>query len=173
MYNRTPFNRTAFNRSSVLVFEWTATVHAVAEATAKIALLLLLEGDTTATSEGAGAYIRVLLPSGLAEAEAKTAARLVRRLFMDGIAHALAEAEGTKVSIYELLTMVFEDINMKAGDLLFIDTKNMIATLNGVNIVDKIADGSTFFLLQPGENEVTVSDDGQVDVTILWKDRWL
>ncbi len=174
MYNRTSFNRAAYNRAAFLVFEWTAKVYAAAEATAKITASFQVGGRADASSDGAGTvHIRFVLPHGLSEAKAEAIGNYIRRLFMEGVAHALAASGGSGVSVYEVLTLAINDVNMAAGDLLFIDTANMVVTLNGVNIVDKIADGSTFFRLQSGKNDVSVDGDGLVDVTVLWKDRWL
>lgn len=173
MFNRAPYNRTAFNRASFLVFEWTATVHASTEATAKLVLAMQLDSQVEAAATGSGMFVRIILPESMVETEAVTTAWFVRRMFMKALAEAISSAKGTKVSIYELVTMVIENINMSAGDLLFIDTEHMNVMLNGESVVDKIVRGSGFFYLQPGENSITVSETGTADIKILWKDRWL
>ena len=173
MFNRAPYNRTAFNRASFLVFEWAATVQATSDATAKFVLAIKLEAMAEGIADGSGVYVRVILPRGINESRAQSAAWFVRTMFMEALAEALSYSKGTKVSIYELVTMVIENLNMSAGDLLFIDTEHMNVMLNGESVVDKVVRGSGFFYLQPGENSITVSESGTADIKILWKDRWL
>lgn len=173
MFNRTPFNRTAHNRSASLTFRWSATVHGETESSGLISLEFRLNGSADAVSQGAATLVCVLLPSALAEAEAVALGDYIRTRFLETVAHAESEAHGTQVSVYELITIVLNDLNMKAGDLLVIDTEHMTVTLNGINVVDKIPDDSGFFDLNSGDNQITISDAGKVDVTILWKDRWL
>lgn len=175
MFNRAPYNRTPYNRSSMLEFQWMATVNGVAEAQANITLSLVLSANAaTGETETSAALVLVVLPTGkIVEARATAIATYIRTIFFKALAEAKAEARGTKVSIYEIVTMAINDINMSAGDILVIDTAQMIVTLNGVSIVDKISDSSAFFDLKPGLNEVTVTGESAADIKILWKDKWL
>lgn len=155
MYNRTPYNKTTYNRTTSIVFEWLATANAETDTSATLKIIRYLDGSAAAVATASGVFVRVLLPSALAEAEA------------------VATASGTGVSTYGSVTMVIEGVNMVAGDELIIDTEHMTVTLNGANIIDRVSDDSAFFKLQPGENDIIVEGGTTADVKILWKDRWL
>ena len=130
-------------------------------------------GSAAAVATASGVFVRVLLPSALAEAEAGSVGDYIRTLFFSALAEAVATASGTGVSTYGFVTMVIEGVNMVAGDELIIDTEHMTVTLNGANIIDRVSDDSAFFKLQPGENDIIVEGGTTADVKILWKDRWL
>ena len=153
MYNRTPYNKTTYNRTTSIVFEWLATANAETDTSATLKIIRYLDGTAAAVATASGVFVRVLLPSALAEA--------------------VATASGTGVSTYGSVTMVIEGVNMVAGDELIIDTEHMTVTLNGANIIDRVSDDSAFFKLQPGENDIIVEGGTTADVKILWKDRWL
>ena len=114
MFNRTPFNRTAHNRSASLTFRWSATVHGETESSGLISLEFRLNGSADAVSQGAATLVCVLLPSALAEAEAVALGDYIRTRFLETVAHAESDAHGTQVSVYELITIVLNDLNMKA-----------------------------------------------------------
>ena len=138
-----------------------------------VALVNSSGGSAAAVATASGVFVRVLLPSALAEAEAGSVGDYIRTLFFSALAEAVATASGTGVSTYGSVTMVIEGVNMVAGDELIIDTEHMTVTLNGANIIDRVSDDSAFFKLQPGENDIIVEGGTTADVKILWKDRWL
>lgn len=173
MYNRAPYNKTAFNRTTSIVFEWLATANAETDTSAALKVIRYLGGSVEAITSAAGMFVRILLPSALAEAEAGSTGDYIRTLFFSALAEAVASAIGAGVSTYGSVTMVIEGVNMVAGDELVIDTEHMTVTLNGANIIDRVSDESTFFKLQPGENDIIVEGGTTADVKILWKDRWL
>ena len=173
MYNRAPYNRTAYNRTLSIVFEWLATANAEADTSATLRIIRDMGGSAVAVSTASGEYVRVFLPSALAEAEAGSIGDYIRTLFFSALAEAIATATGAGVSTYGSVTLVIEGVNMVAGDELIIDTEHMTVTLNGANIIDRVSDDSAFFKLQPGENDIIVEGGTTADVKILWKDRWL
>lgn len=173
MYNRTPYNKTTYNRTTSIVFEWLATANAETDTSATLKIIRYLDGSAAAVATASGVFVRVLLPSALAEAEAGSIGDYIRTLFFSALAEAVATASGTGVSTYGSVTMVIESVNMVAGDELIIDTEHMTVTLNGANIIDRVSDDSAFFKLQPGENDIIVEGGTTADVKILWKDRWL
>ena len=177
MYNRARFNHTPYNRSTVLEFQWKASVDGVAAVKAEINICFSFNIDpASGISDGSGLFIRIIFPDSISEALSETLAAYVRVFMYEGIAEAISGSSGTKVSLYELATMLIQNINMAAGDTLIIDTDHMTVTLNGVNVVDKISDESEFFDLKPGLNEIAVSSKtaaSKADVKILWKDKWL
>ena len=165
MYNRTPYNKTTYNRTTSIVFEWLATANAETDTSATLKIIRYLDGSAAAVATASGVFVRVLLPSALAEAEAGSVGDYIRTLFFSALAEAVATASGTGVSTYGSVTMVIEGVNMVAGD--------ETVTLNGANIIDRVSDDSAFFKLQPGENDIIVEGGTTADVKILWKDRWL
>ena len=70
MYNRTPYNKTAYNRTTSIVFEWLATANAETDTSATLKIIRYLDGSAEAVATASGVFVRVLLPSALAEAEA-------------------------------------------------------------------------------------------------------
>lgn len=120
-------------------------------------LFSLLSEAAKATAEGIGSFVFVFVG--------------------EGFANAVATGIGTKVFFYELMQLMVENIDMKAGDTLIIDSEHMVVTLNGVNVVDKVTDDSIFFDLKPGLNELTISpikaSSSSATIKVLWKDRWI
>lgn len=175
MFNRSPYNRTPYNRSSLLEFQWMATVSGVAETKASITLSLILSASAVSgQTEATASMVLLVLPSArITTAIAESIGTYIRTIFYSALATARADAKGSKVSIYEIVKIVIDSVNMAAGDILVVDTEHMTVTLNGVNIVDKISDTSAFFDLKPGLNEITASGDAPADIKVLWKDRWL
>ena len=131
MYNRTPYNKTTYNRTTSIVFEWLATANAETDTSATLKIIRYLDGSAAAVATASGVFVRVLLPSALAEAEAGSVGDYIRTLFFSALAEAVATASGTGVSTYGSVTMVIEGVNMVAGDELIIDTEHMTVTLNG------------------------------------------
>lgn len=140
MYNRTPYNKTTYNRTTSIVFEWLATANAETDTSATLKIIRYLDGSAAAVATASGVFVRVLLPSALAEAEAGSVGDYIRTLFFSALAEAVATASGTGVSTYGSVTMVIEGVNMVAGDELIIDTEHMTVTLNGANIIDRVSD---------------------------------
>lgn len=129
MYNRTPYNKTTYNRTTSIVFEWLATANAETDTSATLKIIRYLDGSAAAVATASGVFVRVLLPSALAEAEAGSVGDYIRTLFFSALAEAVATASGTGVSTYGSVTMVIEGVNMVAGDELIIDTEHMTVSL--------------------------------------------
>lgn len=180
MFNRAPYNKTPYNRIFSVEYQWTSIVHGSAETVAHINLSMIFTAEKAiAEASVIGVCSIIVFPSSITEAQAIALAEYVRVIFFKALdnVEAVTEAKGTKVSIYELSTILIDEINMAAGDVLVIDTEQMSVFLNGVNIVDKLADDSVFFDLKPGLNQITVENIGtgspKTDIKILWKDKWL
>lgn len=103
-------------------------------------------------------------------------------------------ADGTKVFIVEaedaalvMLTqatqqlsgeqvMRFEDLVLRPGDELVINTCDLTVTLNGENAMEFFSADSEFITLLNGENVIEYNDESgtrNVSFDIIWKDRWL
>lgn len=67
--------------------------------------------------------------------------------------------------------LTFANINLAPGQVLRIDTEQRTATVGGVSVLGKIAGGSMWFELEPGENDVTVS--GGASIRVQWRERYL
>ena len=76
MYNRTPYNKTTYNRTTSIVFEWLATANAETDTSATLKIIRYLDGSAAAVATASGVFVRVLLPSALAEAEAGSVATI-------------------------------------------------------------------------------------------------
>ena len=72
--------------------------------------------------------------------------------------------------------MRFEDLALRPGDELVINTCDLTVTLNGQNAMEYFAADSEFITLLNGENIIEYSDesgDRKISFDIIWKDRWL
>lgn len=90
MYNRTPYNKTTYNRTTSIVFEWLATANAETDTSATLKIIRYLDGSAAAVATASGVFVRVLLPSALAEAEAGSVGDYIRTLFFSALAEAVA-----------------------------------------------------------------------------------
>jgi phage-related protein len=66
-------------------------------------------------------------------------------------------------------------LQFRPGDEIIIDTTSMTVTNNGQNIMRFVHRDSEFFLLNPGNNEISyqTAATSSVNMRILWKDAWL
>jgi len=71
MFNRTPYNRAPYNRKARFVFEWTATANVESGSGGAVLIIRYLSGEAEAGTDSSGVVVRVLLPSGSAEAVAE------------------------------------------------------------------------------------------------------
>lgn len=72
--------------------------------------------------------------------------------------------------------IVLEGVALAPGDELIIDTEKMTVTINGINGMKHFSVDSEFFTLLNGDNVVIYSDNQtvrDVNIDIIWKDRWL
>lgn len=72
--------------------------------------------------------------------------------------------------------IILENMALKPGDELIIDTCKMLITINGKNAMKYLTADSEFFNLLPGNNEIQYYDESiirDIMVDITWKDRWL
>lgn len=72
--------------------------------------------------------------------------------------------------------ITLEDINLKPGDELIINTCDMTITINGQNAMEYFSDDSEFFNLLSGLNTLIYSDSNSsrnISFDVIWKDRWL
>jgi hypothetical protein len=69
-----------------------------------------------------------------------------------------------------------ENLNLAPGGELIIDTDVLEVLLNGEPDVDMVTGDSEFFELKPGNNRIVFMDGEtgrQLDVSIVWSNRWL
>lgn len=68
-----------------------------------------------------------------------------------------------------------ENITLKPGQELIINTCDLTATVNGENAISNLGVGSDFFDFISGANEITISgtNSNGITVNVFWKDRWL
>ncbi len=72
-------------------------------------------------------------------------------------------------------TFELENINLKPGQTLIIDTDESNVFLDNILDVDSVTSDSVFFQLQPGDNKIIFSTDkvSNLSVNVLWQNRWL
>jgi hypothetical protein len=72
-------------------------------------------------------------------------------------------------------TLAFEGLNLQPGQSLTIDSDELTVFIGTFEDVSSVTSDSVFFHLQPGENEISFEADGSpnLDVTIIWNNRWL
>jgi phage-related protein len=69
--------------------------------------------------------------------------------------------------------LTFTNLNLVPGQVLRIDTEQRTATVDGVNVLHRLAVGSKWFDLKSGDNELEITGPGDVAVKVLWRDRYL
>lgn len=117
--------------------------------------------------------------SGIVEdsAESAVTVKFYRRRELDA-SKAPAESSMTTVTaaIFDVDAVTFPELSLPPGGELVIDTGEMTVTMNGENAIHLMSAESEFPLLFPGENEIIYTDDCEthdVNIKIMWKDRWL
>ena len=72
--------------------------------------------------------------------------------------------------------LALANLNFRPGDTITIDTETLDVFINGEPDVDCWVTGSDFFKLGRGVNTLTFYDDvseRELEVTVIWADRWL
>lgn len=72
-------------------------------------------------------------------------------------------------------TLAFEGLDLQPGQSMTIDSDELTVFIGTFEDVSSVTSDSVFFHLQPGENEISFEADGSpnLDVTIIWNNRWL
>ena len=177
MFNRQPYNRGKFNVPSVTISSNNGI------ATLKLGAVPVSAQRTISASGQASMKL-----SGLSDGTIVRYAAGSCLLTLDGY------ADGTKVFIVEaedaalvMLTqatqqlsgehvMRFEDLVLRPGDELVINTCDLTVTLNSENAMEFFAADSEFITLLNGENTIEYNDESEsreISFDIIWKDRWL
>lgn len=177
MFNRQPFNRGKFNVPSVAVSSNSGisllklgaipvsaqrTISASGKASLKLGSLT--DGTIIKYSTASA----VLTMSG--------AANGAKVLIVDAGAATLVMLTEANHQISGEQVMRFEDLVLKPGDELVINTRDLTVTLNGLNAMEYFAADSEFITLLNGENTIEYNDESgarKISFDIIWKDRWL
>lgn len=71
--------------------------------------------------------------------------------------------------------IALENIVLRPGEELVINTCDLTATINGENAISSLTVGSDFFDFLSGDNDVIISGENSrgMTVDVYWKDRWL
>ena len=113
---------------------------------------------------------------GLTEFELNTNSNATLKLFNINILTSdielQAEALGSNIG-EEFIAL--EDIRLRPGEEMVINTCDLTATINGENAISSLTVGSDFFDFLAGENDVIISGENSngLTVDVYWKDRWL
>jgi len=78
-------------------------------------------------------------------------------------------------SVQELLPRKSDvtPIIIRKGDLVYIDTKEHIVTINGDNVLHLKDFGTNYFTVPKGITELIVSPEGVFDTTVKWTERYI
>lgn len=176
MFNRQPYNRGKYNVSSGAV------------GNSGIGLMILATASVNA--------MRTINASGIASINMKSSTEGTNVKYDIGIANIIIEGqgEGTKVFIVnaDIANMVItteakqtlagesvitlENLDLKPGDEIIINTCDMTVTKNGQNAIEYFSSDSEFFNLLSGLNTLVYSDTNsnrEISFDVIWKDRWL
>lgn len=177
MFNRQPYNRGKFNVPSVTI-----------SSNNGIALLKLgavpVSVQRTISASGQASLKLSGLSDGTIVRYAAGSCLFTLGSYADGTKVFIVEAEDATLVMLTQATqqlsgeqvMRFEDLVLRPGDELVINTCDLTVTLNGENAMEFFAADSEFITLLNGENTIEYNDESEsreISFDIIWKDRWL
>lgn len=177
MFNRQPYNRGKFNVPSVTI-----------SSNNGIALLKLgvvpVSAQRTISASGQASMKLSGLSDGTIVRYAAGSCLFTLGGYADGTKVFIVEAEDAALVMLTQATpqlsgeqvMRFEDLVLRPGDELIINTCDMTVTINGQNAMEYFSNESDFFTLLNGLNSLIYNDDSNsrnISFDVIWKDRWL
>ena len=177
MFNRQPFNRGKFNVPSAAI-----------SSNSGIALLKLgtipVDVQRTISANGQASMKLSGLSDGTIVRYAAGSCLFTLGSFANGTKVFIVETEAAALVMLTQAThqlsgeqmMRFEDLALRPGDELVINTCDLTVTLNGQNAMEYFAADSEFITLLNGENTIEYNDESEsreISFDIIWKDRWL
>ena len=177
MFNRQPFNRGKFNVPSVTI-----------SSNNGIALMKLgavpVSAQRTISASGQASLKLSGLSDGTIVRYAAGSCLFTLGSYADGTKVFIVEAEDAALVMLTQATqqlsgeqvMRFEELVLRPGDELIINTCDMTVTINGQNAMEFFSNESEFFTLLNGINTLVYSDSNsnrKISFDIIWKDRWL
>ena len=177
MFNRQPFNRGKFNVPSAAI-----------SSNSGIALLKLeavpVSAQRTISASGQASMKLSGLSDGTIVRYAAGSCLFTLGSFANGTKVFIVEAEDAALvmltqAVHQLSgeqMMRFEDLALRPGDELVINTCDLTVTLNGQNAMEYFAADSEFITLLNGENTIEYNDESgarKISFDMIWKDRWL
>jgi len=177
MFGRQPYNRGKFNVSIVAV-----------SGNSGIAVLKLgaipVSAQRTINASGQASMKLDGLSDGTIVKYMSGGCQLILGSFANGTKVYIVEAEDAALVMLTQAThqlsgeqvMRFEDLVLRPGDELVINTCDLTVTLNGQNAMEYFAADSEFITLLNGENTIEYNDESgarEISFDIIWKDRWL
>lgn len=177
MFNRQPYNRGGFNRASgqttgangISLLKLSVNAVAVMRTIAASGI-----SNLSLKQQSAGTVIKY---SAAAAMLALKAAGTGIKYFIAGVNPAALEmSSSANQTLAGEASINLEDLVMEPGDELIINTADMTITLNGQNAIEYMTNTSEFFNLLAGLNTIEYSDgseEREVNIDVIWKDRWL
>jgi len=177
MFNRQPYNRGKFNVPSVAI-----------SSNNGIALLKLgavpVGVQRTISASGQASLKLSGLFDGTIVRYAAGSCLFTLGSYADGTKVFIVEAEDAALVMMTQATqqlsgeqvMRFEDLVLRPGDELVINTCDLTVTLNGENAMEFFTADSEFITLLNSENTIEYNDESEsreISFDIIWKDRWL
>lgn len=181
LFNRQTFNKGAyFNRyspSAVVSFSGTASfvftgtvsaMHAAARyGLAQVGIVFGCQGDVSVVKPFGDTEVGIVFDDQV---------RFSADAYYEGGAGIVFDAIATAIRIANDKELALTNLDFKPGDTLVIDTETLDVFLNGEPNVDCWVTGSDFFKFGRGVNTLTFYDDvseRDLEVTVIWADRWL
>lgn len=177
MFNRQPYNRGKFNVPSAAI-----------SSNSGIALLKLgtipVDVQRTISASGQASMKLSGLSDGAIVRYAAGSCLFTLGSFANGTKVFIVEAEDATLvmltqAVHQLSgeqIMRFEELVLRPGDELVINTCDLTVTLNGENAMEYFAADAEFITLLNGENTIEYNDKSEsreISFDIIWKDRWL
>jgi len=171
------FNRQPFNRATSLVTGVSGLATMKASGNVTLYKEIRHSGITALVLGNTLNITRNMYHSGIGNIISDGTINATKVLPVDGdIADMLITVSANQFISGEQIISI-EGVNLAPGDELVINTETMTVTLNGANATRFVADESDIDLtLLNGGNQIIYSDNGasrNVNIDIIWKDRWL
>lgn len=177
MFNRQPYNRGKFNVPSTAISSNSGIASLRLRA-------VLVSAQQVISASGQASMKLNGLSDGTIVRYAAGFCLFTLGSYADGTKVFIVEAEDAALVMLTQATpqlsgeqvMRFEDLVLRPGDELVINTCDLTVTLNGENAMEFFAADSEFITLLNGENTIEYNDESEsreISFNIIWKDRWL
>jgi hypothetical protein len=176
MFNRQPYNRGKFNAPSVAISSNSGIAVLKLDASVTATHIISVGGQAENKMNGGAIATVVKYSTSSAVLTMSGAANGAKVFIVDAGAAALVMLTEANHQISGEQVMRFEDLVLKPGDELVINTCDLTVTLNGLNAMEYFAADSDFITLLNGRNTIEYNDESgtrNISFDIIWKDRWL
>ena len=177
MFNRQPLNRGGFNRPSGQSSGGSGISLLKLGTNAVAAMRTIAASGVSNLSmkqQSAGTVIKYSI--GSAALALKATGKGVKNLIATASTSALVMRASANQTLSGEASITLQGLTLLPGDELVINTCDMTITLNGENASEYLDPDSEYFSLLSGVNTIEYTDESgsrEVNLDIIWKDRWL